>query len=907
MTPFLAEIQKHVINQPKELSLVGQGLCFTYEKLWKLAGSYARELKARGCKRGEVVAASIGNHPYHVIAFLSVTMAGGVFLPMDVPMPAGRREEILKDAKVRFVITPKDLEEHTLETPYCDETPADDNSAAYLVYTSGSTGKPKGVLVAHRGYLPMLKAQQKAFRIGSSSRSLLTLSVCFDASLSDIGVPLIAGATLYVEPKNIVRSPRRLVQTIREHGLTHLDLPPALLSVIPPTTMPGCVETIVFGGEPALPETVRKWAKRFRMVNVYGPTEATICASLCVCDATKWKEPLLGSPLPHVLFDVINKDGKPAKEGEEGELHIGGPAVALGYINKPELTEERFYEKNGTPFYCTGDIVRLLEDSNFIFLGRNDEQVKIGGVRLQLEEVEVCLRSHEKVKRSAVIKRNNKLEAFVVCRSEISESELRHHLAESLPRALIPTTFHFLKSLPETSSGKVDKSVLKKSSLASTSKESMPSTLERELCLIFTKVLGRTVYSDSDYNEIGGTSLAAIEIAAFAVKSNISLPPSWISEEGTIKAIALRLQNEKPIPRAMTREELFNDATPSPTLRLLLTEEAPPVEDSPPWTILLTGASGFLGSHVLQELLKKTKATIFCLCRSQTIQSSDERIFTIRGDLSQPQFGLDDSTWQSLNRQVDTVFHCAASISNVAVYERLRSTNVFGTEEILRFCLEGKNKKLHYASTLSVFVASNRLDEIFYESDELDADCYVIGGYGQSKYAAELLLRKVAPHLSLITFHRFGLITGHSKTGKASATDLICKLLQNGEAIPDESNIKVDITPIDYAASAMVHLSLLASETSTFHISAGSASAAQLREVWQESKTSAIDAHSSLGLCRFKKSFETFRDLDIFQATNVTFDTKLCDELLEDSPIIKPKITRELLSLYSDSSFSPYS
>ena len=212
----------------------------------------------------------------------------------------------------------------------------------------------------------------------------------------------------------------------------------------------------------------------------------------------------------------------------------------------------------------------------------------------------------------------------------------------------------------------------------------------------------------------------------------------------------------------------------------------------------------------------------------------------------------------------------------MATYERIRSTNVFGTEEILRFCLEGRAKKLHYASTLSVFVASDRKDEVFYERDELKDNCMVFGGYGQSKYAAELLLRSVSPCLPLVTIHRFGLLTG-----EGNPNCIVKRLLQNGEVIPKEKDVKVDITPVEYAAEVMVLLALRAKESCTFHISAGAASAAQLRDIWSKRKNDLKDAQTTLGLCRFKNSYDAFRDLDIFQATKVTFDTSHCDEQLK--------------------------
>ncbi|MBI3724485.1 AMP-binding protein [bacterium] len=214
---------------------------------------------------------------------------------------------MLEEARVRHVLTREDVVE-ARAAPLAPPSPApvelSPESPAYLIYTSGTTGVPKGVLVPHRGLHPLLAAQVDAFRLSSGSRALFFLSTAFDASISDIGTALLAGATLVIEPADALRS-TGIVETIARREITHADLPPALLRVIDPEHLPRTLETVVVGGEASPPETLRRFARHVRVVSVYGPTEATICSSLCAVDEESWSRPLLGRPLPGVVFRVL--------------------------------------------------------------------------------------------------------------------------------------------------------------------------------------------------------------------------------------------------------------------------------------------------------------------------------------------------------------------------------------------------------------------------------------------------------------------------------------------------------------------------------------------------------------------------------------------------------------------------
>jgi len=287
----------------------------TYAELVEQTNQLAALLRQKAIGKGSVVALAVGRSADHVIGMLAAWRLGAAFLPLDCRWPDDRLAFILRDAAVKKVLTTADLARRfqrlgadVIDPPSSLPGAASDlppvalseSDLAYIIYTSGSTGQSKGVAVEHRGIVNLIDAQNSAFQLTSDSRSLWLLSPAFDASLSDIGTVLLAGAVLHVEPADELRDPIALVRLLHRRQITHLDLPPALLAVLDPQALPDSLQTLIIGGEPSPPALVRTWAQRFRMVNVYGPTEATVCTSLCVCDPDTWQEPLLGQPLPNI-------------------------------------------------------------------------------------------------------------------------------------------------------------------------------------------------------------------------------------------------------------------------------------------------------------------------------------------------------------------------------------------------------------------------------------------------------------------------------------------------------------------------------------------------------------------------------------------------------------------------------
>ncbi|TNE25516.1 MAG: NAD-dependent epimerase/dehydratase family protein [Alphaproteobacteria bacterium] len=774
-------------------------------------------------------------------------------------------------------------------------------------------------MVEQRGIVNFLDAQIDAFHINDNSRSLFYLSIAFDASISDIGTALLSGAALVIEDDSTLRDGKKLVAALQEKHITHMDVPPSLLGILSIDDMPESLETIIIGGEVCPPDTVRAWARRFRVINVYGPTETTVCTSLIACDADDWGKPLIGTPFPNVTYII-----------EDDELLIGGMQLARGYLNRDDLNTEKFVLRGTERFYKTGDKVQRDDNGQIVFLGRNDRQFKLRGQLVAPEEIEAQLREHPQVTKAAVLKRplyDGGAEALVAFIEGAAEDDLQTHLAQKLPKWMLPQHIACLPQIPETVTGKSDFAQLRTLDLqVAPIATTLPETAqEKTLHNIWAAILKKSDFGiDDDFFAIGGDSLAVIHLSLAAEKQDLRISPALLVQYPTIRKLAEALDARADDSGALPCDWLKRDVAFDTNWQTLINAAAkrPQNETTKPAKIFLTGATGFLGGRLLSELLAQTSAEIVCLVRDPSRMSiKDSRITTVSGDLEQPYFGLPANVWQELADGIDTVYHCAARVNVVQPYEVLRTANVAGTREVLRVALTGKRKKLHIASTLSVFVATDQNSGTLLESDRLENTKYVYGGYAQTKWAAEYMLLQVPKAACDITHYRFGLITGDSETGSCSETDFL-KIFARGirslGAVPEGFGEKllIDITPVDYAAAAMAHLSLHGAEE-IYHI-AGSgalslkkltAAIGNIREMpaqqWQQSfqnkDMTTEESAAYLALCRCLDDFDRYRTMDLFQATGVTFDTAHCTR---DYGTACPPPSDALIRLYLDHIFA---
>jgi amino acid adenylation domain-containing protein len=423
-----------------------------------------------------------------VIGLLGILKAGGAFVPLRPADPHERLAGILKDAGVSLLITQPallaqfvgacssllciDAEWETLSQESDAEPPAVAGlrQAAYVIYTSGSTGHPKGVMIEHRGIGNMVKAQIHAFGIRSDSRVLQYAPLSFDASVSEIFMALLAGATLVLPDSSTPLVGPALIEVLHAQAITAVTLPPVVLAQLPREDLPQ-LHTIIAAGDACPADLARRWQRGRRFFNAYGPTEATVCATLAEVSGDDWTS-VIGRPLANTRVYVLDDHLQPVAVGVAGELYLGGPGLARGYLNRPELTAEKFIRN---PFsddpqerlYRTGDLVRYRPDAMLEFLGRIDDQVKIRGFRVEPGEIQTLLNQHPGVLDSAVVTQafgadGVRLVAYVVETPDLrlTQTQLREFLERQLPEYMVPAAFQVLDALPLTSSGKLDRAAL---------------------------------------------------------------------------------------------------------------------------------------------------------------------------------------------------------------------------------------------------------------------------------------------------------------------------------------------------------------------------------------------------------------------------------------------------------------
>ena len=928
--PLFLEI---AAQYPAAIAIRDNGKDISYAHLSGLAAAVGETLKRRGIGAETPVALEMEKSVAYIAGLLGCWYAGAAFVPLPPSLPQERRDYILRDADIKHTLTPYDLQKVSPHKGDLDPAPVTEDTLAYIIYTSGSTGAPKGVMVEHRGIVNFLEPQIEAFGLTAGNRYLFYLSILFDAALSDIGVCLLSGATLVIEPPSVLRDGKKLVRSLHDLRITHTDIPPSLLKVLVPEDVPQSLKTIVIGGEVCPPETVRQWAERFRVVNVYGPTEATVCTSFCLCDAKTWNKPLIGMPLPGITYHIY-----------EDELYIGGVSLARGYLKQPELTAQKFIRHDNLRLYKTGDRVRRLDDGTIEFLGRRDRQFKLRGQLVEPDEIEAALAAHPAILRAAILKRDERLVAFAVIHGEQTSGALKKHLAKFLPSWMIPQQFVFLQNMPCTATGKPDYKALEKMPFQETpATASAPpeNALEKQIWELWRDILRHEDFGVTDeFFQAGGDSLDVIRMTLEAERRGIIFSGGMFASGMTIREIAANKASANVLSADwLKRDVAFDDAWQAFFDQAKDLSPAAPA----PQNIFFTGASGFLGSRLLHELLTRTTADIYCLVRAgnstgalkkieETLKKYEilpsvaalARIRPVCGDLEKPHFGMDENAWQALAQETDAVYHCAAKVNMVLPYSDLRPANVGATREILRFACTGRRKHIHYASTLSVFVGTDRNKGQLFETNRLENVKRIYGGYAQTKWAAEWMLLQVPQDVCRITHYRYGLITGDTKHGAGAENDslaMFAKGVSSFNCAPQgfDDKLYVDITPVDYAATATAYLSLNGNEE-IYHIAHGQGlslgrllsairrqgislralPAARWTEVVENKAVKPEEVASHLALCRClpEEEFERHRTMDLFQATGVTFDTRNTDNALHGTNISHPAITDDLLDVY---------
>ena len=544
----------------------------TYQELNARANQLAHYLRKQGVGPEVLVGISMDRSIEMVVSMLGVLKAGGAFVPIDPTYPPERVQYMIEDSGIPVLLTQKMVREfltvpdrvqviavdEAWETIAQEPTENPENvtvpeNLAYVIYTSGSTGRPKGTLLAHRGLINLAQAQQEAFHITPESRVLQFAALSFDASVWEFVMALLNGATLVLAHREQLVTGQGLEEVLRTKEISIVTLPPSVLAVMPESELPA-LRTIVLAGEKVTGDLVEKWGKGRQFVDAYGPTETTVCASMHVCEGSYPMGPPIGRGINNFELYVLDEHLELVPVGVPGELYIGGPGLARGYLGRPDLTAERFVPHpfsrvGGERLYRTGDLVRWLPQGELEFLGRVDFQVKVRGFRIELGEIEAVLSEHPHIADAAVVavedgKGNKRLVGYIVPTGEINIGEVKEYLRKKLPDYMVPSVLMVLEEMPLTPSGKVDRRRLPKPSVdreaLGTEYVAPRNETEEKLAAIVGELLEiEKVGVYDNFFDLGGHSLLATRfLSRIREEFGVEVPLRSLFERPTISGLA---------------------------------------------------------------------------------------------------------------------------------------------------------------------------------------------------------------------------------------------------------------------------------------------------------------------------------------------------------------------------------
>lgn len=550
---ILDAIANTTFHYPQDIAVIHDDNSYTYRELEIYSSFIASRLLKMNFKHGESVALCFDKSIHAIAAMLGAYKVGAAFVPLDPTLPADRIAFMIEDASVQAVLCAPQyvskFENIPVRIAIVNELPSETTDIslrrkelsgrdrAYIMYTSGSTGKPKGVPVSHRALLNYCIADNDIYQLQKSDRTLQFSTLSFDIAIEEIFPPLMTGSTVVVRPSLRSDAQIELSEIVSTYGITALHLATGYwhewvdLMIAAGASVPETIRLMVVTGEKVSPEHYQRWQtlcdKPTLWANAYGPTEATVTATVFV-PPTGWQGKTLpiGKPILNYTAYILNDKKIPVEPGETGELYIGGPGLADGYLNRPELTEKAFFpdpfsDEASALMYRTGDLARWMSDGNIEYAGRIDHQIKIGSYRIEPGEIENAINEHADVKDTLVIadEVNDKKRLLTYIASdnpELTASALSDFLAKSLPAYMIPARYVFLRRLPKTLNGKIDRKALPDKSLAVTptdkSYKAPVGKVQEQLCAIWSNILGvPEIGSDSSFISLGGDSLLAVK------------------------------------------------------------------------------------------------------------------------------------------------------------------------------------------------------------------------------------------------------------------------------------------------------------------------------------------------------------------------------------------------------------
>ncbi|QUI23833.1 amino acid adenylation domain-containing protein [Vallitalea pronyensis] len=801
-------VRRHAKKTPNNIAIKCGDDSLTYEELDQQSNQVANMLVNNGARNSDVVAILLDRTSNLIVSIIGILKAGCTYLPLDIEYPISRIEYMIKDCCCQYVLYDMQMDINMDEIKPLDVRLAwmydsrfnivSNNSDAYIIYTSGSTGNPKGVIISHLNLINFSYGIVESLDIKQHHIFLCSTTVSFDIFFLESVMPLMIGATTFIAKRDEQHVPEHIVNIVNNNRINIVQMTPSKLRLIMNDRQDYSwldkIDKLLIGGEELPTDLAERVIKNSNvdLYNLYGPTEATIWATFN--HVNKSHNYNIGKPLPNVKCFIVDKRHSLVPIGVPGELLIAGDNTSVGYLNREQLTNEKFidtifyHEKT----YMTGDKVKLNADGTIDFIGRMDNQIKYNGYRIELEEIEYTLLQMDKVCDAYVLIFKDELTACIaLSESDIELFDIRDYLLKHLPNYMIPNNIVMFDKIPTTLNGKRNRRklevILNERALESSIHNTIApvNNYEEYVYNCFSEILGIDNFSTlASFFSLGGESIKVLTLVT-RLSSKYDISVFDIYKYQCVKNIALYLSKKSECRQITKRIDYLLQAQ---AMHQHMTHENKDMDyisrasqmvsqmigkRKPYNNILLTGSTGFLGVYLLNELLNRTNNNIYLIIRGETksqavdrihknysyyFKSNDlveyrGRIHYINGDLSKDMFMLDTTTYNRLLSTIDCIINSAAKVKHFGNYEEFYSANVKSVENIIEFAKVNRIDIKHI-STMSVGDKHYNNNDYFNEYSNVMPTSY--NYYTKSKQHAEYLLNQAQDSGINCTIYRVG-------------------------------------------------------------------------------------------------------------------------------------------------------
>lgn len=867
--------EEQVELNPRNTAVVFKDTALTYSELKYLVQEYANKLTNCGVEAEDVVAIHLDRN-HKLIAFqLAILKIGAVFLPVDKRYPIDRIKYMCGDCDVRLLISDElnkgeindsvvGLSEFENVTATINTQTVINSGVCYIIYTSGSTGTPKGCMLTNTGLVNFCANNNTLETLKELDDCIFACvnSVSFDYFIAESLLPLTNGFTTVILDDNESTIQEQFLDVVAKYKINIVMTTPTRLKIyfddIYNCDVLKQLKCICTSGEPLPPELLTNMYDKSSNAQVYNPIGPSECSVWDIGGKIERADGLdihIGKPIANAQIYIVDQYMRITPIGVTGELCIAGDGVGAGYLNRPELTAEKFIDN---PFgegklYKTGDLAYWREDGNIAYVGRNDFQVKIRGLRIELGEIENAICSIDGISHAVVVVRKNVEGRQLICAFyagvEVDVKEIRNHIGKKLPQYMLPHICIHLDEMPLTSSGKINRKALPEVDLTNISNdvEYIPpqTDMQKVLASIMESVLNYSPIGLNDnFFDLGGDSLKAIEFVSKAHSEGIYLNLQDFFDNPTLEQLceSIDSNDKQSVSFAEVDFTKINEILSKNKAENISVSKRNEVGN-----ILLAGATGFLGMHLLSDFLDNDTGIAYCLVRGIDTKSAKERFYellnfyfgekydnsdrivVICADLQKDNFSLTDAEYEDLLSKIDTVINCAASVKHYGTYKYFYEVNVESVNRLIGFCKES-NARLIHTSTLTV--SGNGFDGDLVEIEKHFTESYLYIGqplenvYARSKFEAEkAVLEAVASGLHAHIM-RMGNLTNRVSDGmfqKNYGSNAFLKrikaMIELGVYPDSLTDFEIEFTPIDESATAIMNIVRGLNNTQTvFHI-----------------------------------------------------------------------------------------